>query len=213
MRGIKAVTLACIHQREHRELPSEEKPDKSIESSSNQTGDKGLDAVDPSIESSSNQTGGKGLDAIDSSIGSSSSQEGIKSLGDKEAEAWLANTKSLFDERTKGPKKWGDLSEEGNQDKSDKGSKVLKDTKDSGSNGSTTDENDDDPKEVNDNPGSTPLLTIPPAEGSDARYPIPRGMNLVIDSDGNERLERVTDGEEANKSLNKTQIQECRNIS
>ncbi len=51
--------------KEHRELPSEEKQDKSIESSSNQTGDKGLDAVDPSIESSSNQTGDKGLDAID----------------------------------------------------------------------------------------------------------------------------------------------------
>jgi hypothetical protein len=90
---------AGVHPpKEHRELPSEETQDKSIESSSNQTGDKGLDAADPSIESSSNQTGDKGLDVID---------PGIRSLKDKEAEAWLANTKSMFDERTNGPKKWG----------------------------------------------------------------------------------------------------------
>ncbi len=83
--------------KEHHELPSEENKDKSIESSSSQTGDKGLDAMDKSIESSSHQTGAKGLDAVDPSIGSSSSQEGIRSLEDKEAEAWLANTKSMFD--------------------------------------------------------------------------------------------------------------------
>jgi hypothetical protein len=97
---------AGVHPpKEHRELLWEENKDKSIESSSNQTGDKGLDAVDPSSESSSNQTGDKGLDAVDPSIGSSSSQEDIKSLEDKDAETWLANTKSLFEERTKGPKK------------------------------------------------------------------------------------------------------------
>jgi hypothetical protein len=151
--------------KEHRELPSEENQDKSIESSSNQTGDKGLDAVDQSIESSSNQTGAKGLDAIDPSIGSSSSQEGIRSLEDKEAETWLANTKSLFDERTKGPKKWGDMSDDEDKDKSDKGSNVTKDNKVSDSDGSTTDENDVDPKEANDNPGSIPLSTNPPADG------------------------------------------------
>ena len=141
--------LSVPPPKEHRELPSEEDKDKSIESSSNQTGDKGLDAMDKSIESSSDQTGdkgldamgksiessshqtgAKGLDAVDPSIGSSSSQEGIRSLEDKEAEAWLANTKSMFDERTNGTKKWGDdLSDDGDQDTSDKGSKVTKDNK------------------------------------------------------------------------------------
>ena len=43
--------------KEHRELPSEENQNKSIESSSNQTGDKGLDSEATSIESSSNQAG------------------------------------------------------------------------------------------------------------------------------------------------------------
>jgi hypothetical protein len=56
--------------KEHRELPSEENQDKSIESSSTQAGAKGLDSIDKSIESSSTQTGAKGLDldATDPSI-------------------------------------------------------------------------------------------------------------------------------------------------
>ena len=95
---LKVPGLSVPPPKEHRELPSEEDKDKNIESSSHQTGAKGLDAVDPSI-------------------GSSSSQEGIRSLEDKEAEAWLANTKFMFDERTNGTKKWGDdLSDDGDQD-------------------------------------------------------------------------------------------------
>ncbi len=81
--------------KEHIELSSEENQEKSIESSSTQTGVKDLDFIDKSIESSSTQTGAKGLDANDPSIESSSSQEGNKSLNDKETEAWLSNKKNL----------------------------------------------------------------------------------------------------------------------
>ncbi len=190
--------------KERRELPSEENKNKSIESSSNQTGDKGLDAVDPSLEGSSNQTGDKGLDAIDPSTGSSSSQEGIRSLEDKEAEAWLANTKSMFDERTNGPKKWGDdVSDDEDKDKSDKGSNVTKDNKGRDSDGSITDEIDVHPKDANDNPGSIPLSTNPPADGRDTRR-----FTFEFIKDGNESLKKDTVGQEAIKSPNRTQIQE-----
>ena len=73
--------------KEHRELPSEEDQNKSI-------------------ESSSTQTGAKGLYAMDQSIGSSSSQEGNRSLNDKESESWLSNKKALFDESPNELKKW-----------------------------------------------------------------------------------------------------------
>jgi hypothetical protein len=175
--------------------------DKSIESSSNQTGDKGLDANDKSIESPSNQTGAKGLDAVDPSIGSSSSQEGIRSLEDKEAEAWRANTKAMFDERTNGTKKWGDnLSDDGDQDTSDKGSKVTKDNKGHDSDGFTTDENDEDPKKVNDNSGTAPPLTKTPEEE--------RVFTFEFIKDSNKSLIKETVGQEAIKSPNKTQVQE-----
>ena len=54
--------------KEHHELPSEENVNKSIESSSTQTGAKGLDAIDEIITSSSTKTGAKGLDANNLSI-------------------------------------------------------------------------------------------------------------------------------------------------
>ena len=150
--------------KEHCELPSEEKQDKSIESSSNQTGVKGLDAEDASIASSSNQAGDKGLNRVDSSIGSSSSHEGNKSPQDKEAEEWLANTKSMFDERTNGTKKWGDdLSDDEGNDKSDKGSNATKVNKGRDSDGSTTDENDDAPIEAIKSPNKTPIQESSPA--------------------------------------------------
>ena len=57
--------------KEHIELPSEENLNKSIESSSTQTGAKGLYSTDQSIESSS-------------------SQEGNKILHNQETEAWLS---------------------------------------------------------------------------------------------------------------------------
>ena len=49
--------------KEHRELPLVEDQDKSIESSSTQTGVKGLDTNNESNESSSSQEGNKGLSA------------------------------------------------------------------------------------------------------------------------------------------------------
>ncbi len=111
--------------KEHLELPLEENQNKSIESSSTQTGEKCLDSIDKSIESSSIQTGAKGLDATEPSRESSSSQEGNRSLNDKETEAWLSNKKYIFDKRTNGPKRWGDLSDEDDNDKRDKGSNVT----------------------------------------------------------------------------------------
>ena len=205
MRGIKAVTLMCLHLRnEHRELPSEEKQDKSIESSSNQTGVKGLDAEDASIVSSSNQTGDKGLNRVDSSIGSSSSHEGEKSPQDKEAEEWLANTKSMFDERTNGTKKWGDdLSDDEGNDKSDKGSNATKVNKGRDSDGSTTDEKDDDPQEGKDNLGSTPHATIPPEDEKESRV----FTFAFIDNSRKPWSEQIV-GHEASKSPNRTQVQE-----
>ena len=177
--------------KEHHELPSEEDQNKSIGSSSTQTGTKSLDSIDKSIESSSTQTGAKGLDAIDQSIGSSSSQEGNRSANDKESESWLSNKKALFDESRNELKKWGDLSDEEDNDKSVKDSNVTDNNKD----GSTTMEKEDnfdpndpnlynlvpmkssmfDPTHVakvtnpmsdaNDNPGSVPLPTNPFADG------------------------------------------------
>ncbi len=97
--GLGSLIEKCVDERhqsnhfgepplkEHHELPLEENVNKSIESSSTQTGAKGLDAIDQSIGSSSTQTGAKGLDANNPSIGNSSSQEGNRSLGDKESEA------------------------------------------------------------------------------------------------------------------------------
>jgi hypothetical protein len=113
--------------KEHLELPSEEKQNKSIESSSTQTGAKGLDSIHKSVESSSIQTGTKGLDATDPSRESSSSQEGNRSLNDKETEAWKSNKKFIFDEKTNGPKRWGDLSDtsKDDNDKGYKGSNVT----------------------------------------------------------------------------------------
>ena len=109
---------------------SEENVNKSIESSSTQTGAKGLDAIDQSIESSSTQTGAKGFNANNPSIGSSSSQEGNRSLSDKDSEAWLSNKKALFDESPNELKKWGDQSDEDDNDKSVKDSNVTDNNKD-----------------------------------------------------------------------------------
>jgi hypothetical protein len=86
--------------KEHLELPSEEKPNKSIENLSTQTDAKGLGSIDRSIESSSIKTGAKGLNASDQSNESSSSQEGNRSLNDNETEAWLSNI-SIFEEKKK----------------------------------------------------------------------------------------------------------------
>ena len=190
--------------KEHRELPSEEKQDKSIESSSNQTGVKGLDAEDASIVSSSNQTGDKGLNRVDSSIGSSSSHEGDKSPQDKEAEEWLANTKSMFDERTNGTKKWGDdLSDDEGNDKSDKGSNATKVNNGRDSDGSTTDEKDDDPQEGKDNLGSTPPSIISPEDEKESRV-----FTFAFIDNSRKPWSEQSVGHEASKSPNSTQVQE-----
>ncbi len=179
---------------------------------------KGLDIIDKSIESSSTQTGVKGLDAIDQSIGSSNSQEGNRSLNDKESESWLSNKKALFDESPNELKKWGDLSDEDDNDKSVKGYKVTDNDKDD----STTMEKEDnfnpndpnlynlvpmrssmfDPTHVaegtnplsdaNDNPGSVPLPTNPFADG--------RAWSFVSEKEGL-------------KNPNKTQIQESSSVA
>ena len=96
--------------KEHRELPLEENQNKSIESSSSQTGDKGLDADNKSIESSSTQTGVKGLDINDKSIESSSTQTGVKGLDtnneSNESSSSQEGNKGLSADNKSGKDKW-----------------------------------------------------------------------------------------------------------
>jgi hypothetical protein len=95
----------------------------------------------------------------------------------------------------------GDLSGDVDQDKSDKGSNVVtKDNKVRDSDGSTTDEDDGDPKDAKDNPGSTPLSTNPSADERDARC-----FTFEFIEEGR-ALSSLN--EEAIKSPNRTQIQE-----
>jgi hypothetical protein len=160
--------------------------------------------VNSSLESSSNQAGDKGPVQVGSSIESSSSHEGNKSPQDKESEEWLANTKSMFDESTNGTKKWGDdLSDEEGNDKSDKGSNAHPVSKGRDSDGSTTDENVDDSQEGKDNLGSTPLSINPPEDEKESRiFTFP-----FIDNSRKPWSKEIVE-QEASKSLNRTQVQE-----